>query len=54
MAGRFEQFLRERRYLQGVSERTAQWYAESFRSSSSHLKDSRYRQTVRGLTLLMN
>jgi integrase/recombinase XerD len=31
MAGRFEQFLRERRYLQGVSERTAQWYAESFK-----------------------
>ncbi len=31
MTGRFEQFIRERLYLLNVSQRTADWYRESFR-----------------------
>ena len=27
----FERFIHERRYLQNVSSRTLEWYAESFR-----------------------
>jgi len=28
---KFEQFIKERRYLQNVSERTVQWYHESLK-----------------------
>jgi len=28
---KFEQFIKERRYLQNVSERTVQWYYESLK-----------------------
>jgi integrase/recombinase XerD len=52
---KFEQFIKERRYLQNVSERTVQWYRESLKwlrieePSADDLNDFVFRMREKGL-----